>query len=685
MNATQPVDSATLARIESLRQQLHEHNYHYYVLDQPQIPDSLYDQLFCELEALEAAHPELIEPTSPTQRVGATPAGELATVTHTVPMLSLANAFSEAEMVAFDQRVRQGSGVVDREMNYVAEPKIDGLAVTLRYIKGQFRLGATRGDGSQGEEITANLRTVRNLPLQLRGCDYPPILEVRGEIYMPKAGFAALNQRQVAAGERSFANPRNAAAGALRQLDSRITASRPLALFAYGIGEVTPGYLPNSHFAILGLLATWGLPVNRESQRVVGVGGCLDYYRLLGERRAQLPYEIDGVVYKVDSLAEQQQLGQVARSPRWAIAHKFPAEEVVTRLLAIDVQVGRTGAITPVARLAPVKVGGVTVTNATLHNQDEILRKGLMIGDNVVVRRAGDVIPEVVSAIVSDRPADARPFIMPGLCPACGSMIERDGDAAVARCSGGLWCPAQRKESIRHFAQRRAMDIDGLGERLVEQLVEHGMVNDVADLYTLTAAEVATLDRMGERSASQLVAAIAQSRQTTLPRFLFALGIPQVGTATAASLARHFLTLESLMAADETALCQVADVGVIVAHAIATFFRQPHNREVITRLIAAGIRWPAITMAAEQPLHGKSFVITGTLSRPRDEVKAAIEARGGRVVGAISKKIDYLVAGEAAGSKLAKAAALGVATVSEAELAILLEQGAHSFAQEQGQ
>jgi DNA ligase (NAD+) len=661
-------------RINELREQINYHNYRYYVLDNPEIPDAEYDRLLRELQDLEAEHPELITPDSPTQRVGAAPLKEFGEVRHEIPMLSLANAFSEEELNDFDRRVRERLGD-DAAVEYAAEPKLDGLAISLRFEAGVLVRGATRGDGATGEDVTQNVRTIDAIPLRLRGKDYPTVLEVRGEVFMPKAGFEALNARQSKAGEKTFANPRNAAAGSLRQLDSRITAARPLTFFSYGVGVVEGGKLPDRHSEMMATLKKWGVPVSPELKVVKGAKGCLDYYHKLGQRRASLPYEIDGVVFKVDRIDLQEELGYVSRAPRWAVAHKFPAQEEMTVLQDVEWQVGRTGALTPVARLAPVHVAGVTVSNATLHNLDEIERKDVRIGDTVIVRRAGDVIPEVVSVVMAQRPKHTKAIHLPRKCPVCGSAVERPKGEAVARCSGGLYCSAQRKNAIRHFASRRAMDIEGLGEKLVDQLVDEDMVRSVADVYDLTVEQVAGLERMAEKSAQNLIDALDKSKHTTLARFLFALGIREVGEATAQNLAQYFGELKPLMHADAEALQDVPDVGPVVAEHIAHFFHEKHNRQVIDKLLAAGIRWPKIEKVetAALPLAGKTVVLTGTLSLPRDEVKEKLQALGAKVAGSVSKKTDLVVAGEAAGSKLAKAQELGIDIMDEAGLTALLE------------
>lgn len=662
-------------RVRELRAQIEEHNRLYYELDAPTIPDAEYDRLFRELQDLEAANPDLASPDSPTQRVGSAPVAQFRSVAHRVPMLSLNNAFSDEEVVAFDRRVRDGLGAKD-EISYSAEPKFDGLAVTLTYESGVFVAGATRGDGFTGEEVTANLRTVGNLPLRLRGEGWPRLLEVRGEVLMLRSDFVRLNSRQREKGEKEFVNPRNAAAGSLRQLDSRVTAGRPLRFFAYGVG-VTDGLpaQPETHSDLLDLLSSWGLPVAGERRRVNGAAGLLEYYVDIGAKRSSLPFDIDGVVYKLDNLAGQERLGFVSRAPRFAIAHKFPAEEATTKLLGVDVQVGRTGALTPVARLAPVFVGGVTVTNATLHNEDEVRRKDVRIGDTVVVRRAGDVIPEVVRVVTELRPADATSFVMPTDCPVCGSSVVRAEDEAVARCSGGLYCPAQRKQALLHFASRRAMDIEGLGDKLVEQLVDTHVVRTPADLYKLGVTALIELERMAEKSAMNLLAAIEKSKRTTLARFIYALGIRNVGETTAKDLARYFGALDGIMMADEEQLMRVSDVGPVVAQCLRQFFAEPHNIEVVEQLRAAGVTWEEgePTAAPGGPATGKVFVLTGTLpSLTRDDAKALIESAGGKVSGSVSKKTDYVVAGAEAGSKLEKAEQLGIAIIDEAQLRDLL-------------
>jgi DNA ligase (NAD+) len=667
--------SPALQRAQQLRAEIEHHNYLYYALDAPEIPDAEYDRLLRELQHLEAQYPALVSPDSPTQRVGSAPVSAFAQVTHRVPMLSLNNAFEATEVEAFDRRCREASG--QDAIEYAVEPKFDGLAISLRYENGVFVQGATRGDGSAGEDVTANLRTIRAIPMRLAGDNPPQLLEVRGEVLMLKADFAALNAQQRSRGDKEFANPRNAAAGSLRQLDPRITATRPLHFFAYGIGAVDGWSVPATHAATMQQLADLHLPVARERAVVLGVNGLLDYYRQIGAQRAQLPYDIDGVVYKVNDLALQEKLGFVARAPRFAIAHKFPAEEALSQVLDIDVQVGRTGALTPVARLAPVFVGGVTVTNATLHNEDEIRRKDVRIGDWVSVRRAGDVIPEVASVVLSRRPPDTREFVMPTTCPVCGSHVERLPGEATSRCSGGLFCPAQRKQALWHFASRRAMDIDGLGEKLIDQMVDSGLVNSPAELYRLGLLNLANLDHMAEKSAQNLLAAIEHSKHTTLARFIYALGIRNVGEQTAKDLARYFGSLDALMAADETGLQQVPDVGPVVAKSIVQFFGEPHNRTVIDLLRASGVHWtegPSVALTPASGITGKRFVLTGTLpTLSRDEAKAKIEALGGKVVGSVSAKTDYVVVGAEPGSKFIKAQELGLTILDETALILLLE------------
>ena len=673
-SAVQPPDTIRKRAVE-LREQIAYHNYRYYILDDPEIPDSEWDRLLQELQGLEHDYPSLVTADSPTQRVGASPADEFAEIRHRVPMLSLDNAFSDEDLRAFDRRVRERLGV-DGPVEYSAEPKLDGLAISVIFEHGVFVKAATRGDGTTGEDVTANVRTIRSLPLHLRG-NAPALLEARGEVYMPVSGFERLNADAVKRGEKTFANPRNAAAGSLRQLDPRVTAQRPLDIFFYAIGALEGLELPETHSAMLELLRTLGLRVSAEIRRVAGADGCLAYYADIGRRRMALPYQIDGVVYKVDSLPAQRQLGFLSRAPRWAIAHKFPAEEAVTVVRDVEFQVGRTGALTPVARLEPVFVGGVTVSNATLHNMDEIARKDVRLGDTVVVRRAGDVIPEVARVLLERRPAAARAVVLPRACPVCASPVERDADAAVARCTGGYRCSAQRKERLRHFAARRALDIEGVGEKLIDQLVDARLVESPADLYRLDVPTLAALDRMGQKSAENVVAAIERSKNTTLGRFLFGLGIPDVGEATAASLARQFGSIESLLAADLASVQQTPDVGPVIAAHVVDFFADATNRELISRLRSDGVHWPESTpvRADSQPLGGLTFVLTGTLeSMGREEAEDALRALGAKASGSVSKKTSYLVAGAEAGSKLRKAQELGVRVIDETTLLQILAE-----------
>jgi DNA ligase (NAD+) len=667
--AERAVPAAAVKKAQALREAIARHDHAYYVLDAPTIEDAAYDELFRELVALETDHPSLVVPDSPTQRVSGTPAATFAAVTHRVPMLSLNNAFRDDEVEAFDRRAREALDV--KCVRYACEPKFDGLAVSLNYERGRFTIGATRGDGTTGENVTANLRTLGAIPLSLPPCA-PPRIEVRGEVLMRRRDFDRLNEAQAEKGAKLYMNPRNAAAGSLRQLDPRITAQRRLTFFAYGIGDVDWGAQrpPRSQDELLARLASWRFPVTPDHAVVDGLEGLLGYYRRIGERRAKLAYDIDGVVYKVDDIAAQRELGFVSRAPRFALAHKYPAEEMTTEVVGIDVQVGRTGAITPVARLKPVFVGGVTVVNATLHNEDEVRRKDVRIGDTVVVRRAGDVIPEVVRVLPERRPRNAKTFSMPAKCPECGSAVLRLEGEAIARCTGGLVCPAQRKQSLLHFASRRALDIEGLGDKLVDQLVDGGLVRTPADLYRLGVVQLAALERMADKSAANVVAAIAKSRNTTLARFIYALGIRHVGETTAKDLARHFGSLDALIEAGEAELLEVADVGPVLAESIARFFAEPHNREGIAALRAVGVRWSEHARAAgrpvDGPLAGLTLVLTGTLpTLTRDEAKAMIESAGGKVAGSVSKKTDYVVAGVEAGSKLDRAVELHVPILDE--------------------
>ena len=656
------------ARTRELRQQLEHHNYRYHVLDDPEVSDAEYDRLMRELKTLEEQYPDLVTPDSPTQRVGATPVSELQEVVHTRPMLSLDNAFADEDVVAFDRRVRERLEDVE-QVEYSAEPKLDGLAISFRYESGRLVQAATRGDGLRGEDVTHNVRTIKAVPTRLRG-SAPKLLEVRGEVFMLIAGFKAMNERALERGERTFVNPRNAAAGSIRQLDPRLAAGRPFDVFFYGLGETDGWKLPAKHSEALQQLREWGLKVSPLLKIVQGAAGCLQYYRDVGSKRASLPYEIDGVVYKVNRFVQQRELGFVARAPRWAIAHKFPAHEENTIVKGVEFQVGRTGALTPVARLEPVFVGGVTVSNATLHNMDEVRRKDVRIGDTVVIRRAGDVIPEVVKVILERRPKNAVEVELPKKCPICGSDVEREEGEAVARCTGGLFCAAQRKEALRHFASRRALDIDGLGSKIIDQLVEGEKVRSPADLYRLTADDYAGLERMGEKSAANLVEALERSKQTTLARFLYGLGIRDVGEATAAALANHFGSLQSLQEASEEAIQEVPDIGPVVAAHVHTFFQQKHNRDVIAALREVGVTWKdqqRKSAAAEGPLTGKTFVLTGSLdSMSRDEASDRIVALGGKVAGSVSKKTSYVVA---------KAQELGVEVLDEKAFLKLIESG----------
>ena len=670
----------------ALQNQLRQYNHQYYVLDNPTVPDAEYDRAMAELQAMEAKHPQWITAASPSQRVGGAPLDAFEQVQHAVPMLSLDNAFNSEELQEFDRRVRerlhkQTGRELDKQITYTCEPKLDGIAVSLTYKNGVLETGATRGDGNTGENITQNLRTVGSIPLKLLGEGWPAILEVRGEAYMPTAGFEALNARLIEQGEKTYVNPRNTAAGSLRQLDSRITATRALEMCAYSLGQVSDVQaLPQQHFDVLEQLQQWGFRINSQMQRVQGIQACLDYYDSLSEKRMGLPYDIDGIVFKVDEFALQQELGFVARAPRWAIAHKFPAQEEMTKLLKVEYQVGRTGAVTPVARLEPVFVGGVTVSNATLHNMDEIARLDLHEGDTVIIRRAGDVIPKVVQAVLDRRKDKAKAFVAPQHCPVCEGELERGEGEAALRCPNGLSCGAQVKEAIKHFVSRKAMDIDGLGDKLVEALVDEGHIKHVADLYELTHPILAQMERMGDKSATNLINALGDSTSTTLPRFLFGLGIREVGEATARSLALHYGKLDNIMAATQEDLEEVDDVGPIVAGRIVHFFADEHNQSVIQALRLAGITWPETEpkpkeQQAELPLSGKTYVVTGTLSTMgRDEVKAKLQEYGAKVAGSVSKKTTCVIAGEKAGSKLTKANDLGIPVLDEQQAIALLQE-----------
>lgn len=655
--------------LEELRSLIRTYDYHYYVLDNPLVPDAEYDRCFRALQALEAEHPELISPDSPTQRVGGQAATAFEPVTHRQPMLSLANVFSTEELQAFMKRVADRVDAAADALRFACEPKLDGLAVNLTYEQGLLTHAATRGDGAVGENITANIKTIHAVPLRLISDKPPRLLEVRGEVYMPLAGFKEYNQRAAYRGEKTFANPRNAAAGSLRQLNPEITAQRPLAMYCYGIGAIEGVDLPDSHLAQLAWLKTLGFRISDLNQAAKGLAGCLAYYEAMLARRASLPFEIDGVVYKIDSTSLQEELGFVARAPRFACAHKFPATEEMTTLLAVDFQVGRTGAITPVARLEPVSVGGVTVSNATLHNMDEILRKDIRIGDRVIIRRAGDVIPEVVGVVLTQRPASTQPIVMPSHCPVCGSDVIREEGEAVARCVGELYCKAQMKRMIWHFASRRAMAIDGLGTGVIDQVVDSNLVQKLSDLYELKVDQWASLERMGMKSATNLVKALEASKNTTFQRFIYALGIREIGEASARILADHFADLGALRQASLEELLSLKDIGPVGAHHILHFFAQSHNLAVIDRLLALGIHWPAKEfkpLDTSHPFFGKVVVLTGTLAKmSRDEAKAALLAVGAKVTGSVSAKTDFVIAGTEAGSKLDKAQELGIAVLDE--------------------
>ena len=665
-----------IARVQQLRKEINRHNQRYYQLDAPQISDFDYDMLMRELQDIEAACPELITVDSPTQRVGSEPLSTFQQVKHRVPMLSLDNAFGLEEFRSFDSRVRKNLQD-DSDVEYIIEPKLDGLAISLLYKKGRLVQAATRGDGKTGEDVTENVKTIGAIPLLLSGNDYPPELEVRGEVFMPLSGFELLNKQATKNGTKLFANPRNAAAGSLRQLDSKITSQRPLAFYVYGVGYCDGMTIPDTLAALFLLLETWGLPICDQITKAIGVDQCDEAYNTLLNIRPRLPYEIDGVVHKVNAFSLQDKLGFVSRAPRWAIARKFPAQEKMTTVLDIDVQVGRTGALTPVARLAPVFVGGVTVTNVTLHNEEEVHRKDVRVGDTVVVRRAGDVIPEIVSVVLDKRPNNTVQFVLPMVCPVCQSDLDRVEGETIVRCSGGLFCRAQSKEAIKHFASRKAMDIDGLGDKIVEQLVEQSMISTPADLYALTLEQLAGLERMAEKSANNLLASLEKSLLTTLPRFLYALGIREVGEVTAISLAEYFYTLENLMNASEEDLLTVDDVGPVVAKHISVFFRQQHNLDVIQTLLDRGVQWPEMIAVSHQDsvLAGKVVVVTGSLQEmTRDEAKDKLRALGAKVTNSVSKKTDFLLVGESPGSKLAKAESLGVNVINELEFINLVKK-----------
>jgi len=664
-----------MTEIEKLRQQINEHNYRYYTLSEPTVSDEEYDRLFRQLQDLEKKYPELISTDSPTQRVGVAPLTEFKSVTHDIPMLSLSNAFDGEELSAFHQRIQQRLEN-KQSIEYAAEPKLDGVAVSLRYELGELKQAATRGDGASGEDITANIRTIKAIPLHLRGDDYPKLLEVRGEVFMPKAGFERINELLAKKGAKEFVNPRNAASGSLRQLDPRITAERPLNFYAYGMAQSSIQHPPLKHSDIMKQLKEWGLPVSPESRVVNDLEGMEKYYQYMAEKRAQLPYEIDGIVFKLNTLALQERLGFVARAPRWAIAYKFPAQERMTQVLDINFQVGRTGAITPVARLEPIFVGGVTVSNATLHNFDELYRKDIRVGDTVIIRRAGDVIPEVAQVVLEKRPQGTHLVKIPTTCPVCHSEVIKEEDEAVARCMGGLYCPAQLSQSIRHYASRRAMDIEGLGDKLVEQLVEQHLVKDITGIYQLSEEQFSQLERMGEKSAKNLSEAIEKSKETTFPRFLYALGIREVGEATALLLAKHFRDLKKLVSASIEDLESIRDIGPTVADHIHGFFKQKHNVELIEELQQVGVHWPLLPdVSIKSPLKDKIFVLTGSLSSlSREEAKEKLELLGACVSNSVSKKTDYVVVGEDPGSKLAKAEKLSIKILDENQFLELLKQ-----------
>lgn len=665
-------DDFAISEIEKLRGLIEEHNYRYYVLDDPSVTDAEYDILFARLKELETLNPEFITAESPTQRVGAAPLKSFNMVKHDVAMLSLENAFTDEDIIDFDQRIRDRLHT-SKVIEYCCEPKMDGLAVNIRYENGYMTQAATRGDGASGEDITSNIKTINMVPLRLRGDKIPALLDVRGEVFISKAGFQRLNDAAEQRGEKKFANPRNAAAGSLRQLDPAVTSQRPLEFYCYGVGAVQGETLPDKHSEILKKLQEWGLRINPLIEVVKGPNGCQRYYEQISSQRDSLPYEIDGVVYKVNAIDAQQKLGFVTRAPRWAIAHKFPAEEAYSVIESVEFQVGRTGVVTPVARLKPVHVRGVTVSNATLHNMDEVRRKDIFVGDTVIVRRAGDVIPEVAGVVHDRRPRDVKKIVMPKRCPVCQSEIEHIEGEAAARCSGGLYCPAQQKEAIKHFASRKAMDIEGLGDKLAEQLIDKHYIRNVADIYDLTLHQLESLERMGAKSSQNLLDQIEKSKQTTLPKFLYSLGIREVGEATARQLAQYFKTLDALRTASKDNLQQVPDIGPVVAEHIVNFFHEKHNQLILKRLIEAGIHWEAVTSQENAALAGKTFVLTGTLeTMSREEAKDKLEQLGAKVSGSVSSKTHYVVVGAEAGSKLEKAKELGVAILNEKEFLNLL-------------
>ncbi|MFQ1023564.1 NAD-dependent DNA ligase LigA [Avibacterium paragallinarum] len=671
------IEQSPAQQIEQLRQTLRHHEYQYHVLDNQQIPDAEYDRLFNQLKALEQAYPEFADPHSPTQRVGAKPLAGFAPVTHEIPMLSLDNAFSDEDFAAFVKRIQDRLGILPDPLTFCCEPKLDGLAVSILYENGVLTQAATRGDGTTGEDITANIRTIRNIPLQLLTDNPPDRLEVRGEVFMPQAGFEKLNETALAKGEKTFANPRNAAAGSLRQLDPKITRQRPLMLNAYGIGVADGMQLPNTHFARLQWLKSLGIPVNKEIELCNGVENVLKFYHTMAEKRPHLGYDIDGTVLKINDIALQDRLGFISKAPRWAIAYKFPAQEELTVLNDVEFQVGRTGAITPVAKLEPVFVAGVTVSNATLHNGDEIERLNIAIGDTVIIRRAGDVIPQIIGVVADRRPADAKPIIFPTHCPVCGSLITRIEGEAVARCTGGLFCEAQRKEALKHFVSRKAMDIDGVGAKLIEQLVDRELIHTPADLFKLDEVTLMRLERMGQKSAENALNSLEKSKKTTLARFIFALGIRDVGEATALNLANHFKNLDAVKQATIEQLQEVPDVGEVVANRIYVFWREAHNVEVVEDLLAQGIHWDDVEIkeVSENPLKGKTVVLTGTLTQmTRNDAKALLQQLGSKVTGSISAKTDYLIAGDNAGSKLNKALELNVKILTEDEFLVIVQK-----------
>jgi DNA ligase (NAD+) len=668
---------SVIKKIVQLKKKINEHNYRYHILDEPVISDAAYDKLFRELEEFEKRYPELISNDSPTQRVGSTPLASFQHVQHALPMLSLENAFSEKEVLAFNKRIQERLQT-QQDIEYACELKLDGIAVSLTYHKGQLIRAATRGDGNRGEDITLNIRTILNIPLQLRGQDYPTSLEVRGEVYIPKKAFRQLNDRLKKSGEKTLVNPRNAAAGSLRQLNPKITAERALAFFTHSVGEIKEGKLAGTHTAILNQFKHWGLPRCPQTQTAKNILDCLEYYHKIQKERATLPYEIDGVVYKVNTIALQKQLGFISRAPRWAIAHKFPAQEKLTQILAIKFQVGRTGALTPVAQLQPVFVGGTTISNATLHNMDEVKRKDIRVGDTVIIRRAGDVIPEVVSVVKEQRPANTYPLKLLKNCPICGSEVIKAETETTARCSGVLHCPAQRKEAIKHFASRKAMNIEGLGNKLIDQLVDTHLIKDVSDLYHLIPEQLAILDHLGQKSAQKLCHALHASKKTSLTRFLYALGIRDVGITTALNLAQHFQALKPIMKADEASLQTISDIGPVVAAHVKKFFSEAHNLEVIKNLLAAGITWPKPRLINQQHLSllsGKSFVLTGSLSElSRDQATRLLQALGAKVSSSVTQKTDYVIVGKDPGSKLSRAQALGLKILTENKFLELLNK-----------